>query len=190
MMPRCLNINSAADAAFVAIGVMTISLLAISACSKPVEPLAPFTTPSRSELTTPADESHEKIELRGVQFLGNGAIRPNSTAVLDTAVELLKDKPDVTIYVDAYCDPAGGPKLNQRLSQARAAAVASYLEEHGVATAHVIPRGFGANHFVATNTTAAGRSQNRRVELLVRSNSRTDDERAEDGKYTENYAAR
>jgi CheY-like chemotaxis protein len=49
-------------------------------------------------------------------------------------------------------DPRGGPKLNQQLSAARAAAAASYLESRGISSERVVPRGFGAGNFVASNT--------------------------------------
>jgi outer membrane protein OmpA-like peptidoglycan-associated protein len=113
----------------------------------------------------------EKVELHGVQFLHDGSIREGSKPVLDAAVEVLKDKPNATIYVDAYCDSTGGQRLNQQLSEARAGAVASYLESQGVPADRLVSRGFGASQFVAPNATASGRSQNRRIELLVQSNS-------------------
>ena len=190
MKPRYLNVNWAADATLWAIGALVFSLLQISACSKSVERLASLNTPTRSEQPSSLDKSTEKVELHGVQFLPDGSIRPDSKPVLDAAVELLEDKPNATIDVDAYCDPTGGRKLNQQLSEARATAVASYLVNQGVPANHVVARGFGASNFIATNATAAGRSQNRRIELIVRSNSGLTEERAEDVKRTESYAAR
>ena len=83
----------------------------------------------------------EKIDLRGVQFQRDGSIHPASKPVLDSAIELLKDKPDATIFVDAYCDPSGGAKLNRELSEKRAEAVASYFDEHG------IPRATGSSRW-------------------------------------------
>jgi OmpA-OmpF porin, OOP family len=71
------------------------------------------------------------------------------------------------VYVDTYCDPAGGVQLNLRLSQQRAAVVSAYLEDHGIASNRLIARGFGATQFIASNETAVGRTQNRRIELLL-----------------------
>jgi OmpA-OmpF porin, OOP family len=71
------------------------------------------------------------------------------------------------VYVDTYCDPTGGRRLNLRLSHQRAAIVSAYLEDHGIASDRLIARGFGATHFIARNETADGRSQNRRIELLL-----------------------
>jgi outer membrane protein OmpA-like peptidoglycan-associated protein len=47
------------------------------------------------------------------------------------------------VYVDTYCDPTGGKRLNRRLSQRRAAIVSAYLEDHGIAPDRLIARGFG-----------------------------------------------
>jgi outer membrane protein OmpA-like peptidoglycan-associated protein len=190
MKPFCLNINWAAGATLAAIGGAAISLLQMSACSRSVELLPPEVAPLRPNQTSASVRSFEKVDLHGVQFLGDGSIRPESKAVLDAALELLKDKPNATIYVDAYCDPRGGPKLNQQLSEARAAAAASYLESRGISSERVVPRGFGASNFVASNTTASGRSQNRRIELLVQSGSGLEAEHTAAGSRTENYAVR
>jgi len=69
--------------------------------------------------------------------------------------------------VDSSCDPTGEKQLNLRLSQQRAATVAGYLENHGIASNRLIPRGLGATHFIARNDTTNGRLQNRRVELVL-----------------------
>ncbi len=106
--------------------------------------------------------------LRGVHFDFNKAkIRPGDAAILDDAVEILKAHPDVNIDVNGYCDAIGGVEYNLKLSQRRAAAVATYLEDHGIALlSRLIPQGFGKTDFVASNDTDEGRAQNRRVELV------------------------
>jgi outer membrane protein OmpA-like peptidoglycan-associated protein len=112
--------------------------------------------------------TREKILLEGVRFKPDGSgLRPNSEPILDSAVELLKSHPGMKVYVDTYCDPIGGKRLNLRLSQQRAAIVSAYLEDHGIASDRLIARGFGATHFIARNETADGRAQNRRIELLL-----------------------
>ena len=71
-----------------------------------------------------------------------------------------------TIYSYAgYTDSTGRKYINYRLSQARAAAVRFYLARKGVPPARMIAKGYGASGYVAPNSTAAGRAQNRRVEL-------------------------
>jgi OOP family OmpA-OmpF porin len=86
--------------------------------------------------------------------------------VLDEAAETLKANPNVKIYVNGYCDAIGGYAYNMKLSRRRAESVAAYLEDKGIPASQLIPQGFGKTHFVASNHTAEGRAQNRRVELV------------------------
>lgn len=109
---------------------------------------------SLAELAAPHG-SIAKVEIHGVQFLRDGSIRPNSKAVLDSAVEFLKSKPNTKVYVDVHCDRTGGQRLNQRLSDEHAAAIASYFEKQGVPANDIVARGFEASSFVVNNTTAS-----------------------------------
>jgi outer membrane protein OmpA-like peptidoglycan-associated protein len=111
--------------------------------------------------------SAEKVDLRDVEFTRIGSLRPSSKPVLDAVSALLKAEPDAKVYVDAYCDPTGGPQLNQQLSGERAAVVKAYLVERGVSADRLVARGLGATNFIASNATADGRRQNRRIELVV-----------------------
>ena len=114
----------------------------------------------------PPVEHHEKLVLRGVHFdFNKSRIRPGDASILDEAADILKQHPDVTIYDDGYCDAIGSESYNLKLSQRRADAVARYLEDKGIPSSKIIPRGFGKTDFVAPNDTDEGRAQNRRVEL-------------------------
>jgi len=105
--------------------------------------------------------------LRGVHFDFNKYnIRPGDAAVLDEAAATLQANPNVTINVNGYCDAIGSDEYNLKLSQKRADAVANYLSEKGIASSRLITHGYGKTDFVATNDTAEGRAQNRRVELV------------------------
>jgi len=115
----------------------------------------------------PPPPAAQKIILRGVHFAFDKAvISDTDKAVLDDGAETLKANPKVTVNVNGYTDAKGTEPYNQRLSERRAAAVARYLEAKGVPASQLIPQGFGETNFVATNTTAEGRAQNRRVELV------------------------
>ncbi len=117
--------------------------------------------------TPPPPPPPQKIILRGVHFdFDKAVIRPVDRPVLDEAAETLKANPNVKVYVNGYCDAIGGRAYNLRLSQRRSEAVAAYLEDKGIPSSQLIPQGFGKTHFVATNRTAVGRAQNRRVELV------------------------
>ncbi len=109
----------------------------------------------------------EKLVLRGVHFdFNKSKIRTGDAAVLDEAAATLKTHPGVTVNVNGYCDAVGSVKYNQKLSERRAAAVVAYLAKAGIPENQLVPRGYGKTDFVATNDTAEGRAQNRRVELL------------------------
>ena len=114
----------------------------------------------------PQAAAEEKIVLRGVHFqAASSDLSDSEIPILDQAVETLKAHPNARIYVKGYCDAAGSPEKNVRLSQERAATVAAYLQSKGVPLSQLIVVGMGGTHFVATNDTEKGRARNRRVEL-------------------------
>jgi OOP family OmpA-OmpF porin len=104
--------------------------------------------------------------LRGVNFeTGRSALTPGSFVILDQVAGSLVANPEIQIEIAGYTDNTGSALVNRRLSLARAAAVRAYLARKGVAPSRMAARGFGPASPVATNATAAGRAQNRRVEL-------------------------
>ena len=115
----------------------------------------------------PAPAPQTKIILRGVHFAFNkAAIRDIDRPTLDEAATTLKANPNVTVHVDGYTDAVGSAAYNQRLSERRAQSVVNYLEGQGVSAGQLLPEGFGKSNPVASNKTADGRAQNRRVELV------------------------
>ena len=71
------------------------------------------------------------------------------------------------IEVEGQTDNVGSDEYNQRLSEERARAVREYLLSQGVPNSSVTAIGLGKTGAVASNDTAAGRQQNRRVEIVV-----------------------
>jgi len=163
--------TSLRPASFGGLAVLLFLVGSISACSRGFGTGADSvqTTLGGGASSTSAKAApREKILLEGVRFKPDGSgLRPSSQPILDSAVELLKSHPDMKVYVDTYCDPTGGKRLNLRLSEQRAAIASAYLEDHGIASDRLIARGFGATHFIARNETADGRAQNRRIELTL-----------------------
>ncbi|MGA9725360.1 MAG: OmpA family protein [Candidatus Binatus sp.] len=105
--------------------------------------------------------------MRGVHFDFNKAkIRPGDAAVLDEAAIALKAHPNTVVNVNGYCDAIGSEEYNLKLSDRRADAVVDYLVKAGIPSTQLIPHGYGKTNFVATNKTAEGRAENRRVELV------------------------
>jgi outer membrane protein OmpA-like peptidoglycan-associated protein len=98
---------------------------------------------------------------------GKYSLKPGAREKLAKVAGILLAYPGLNIEVDGYTDNVGGDEMNQQLSENRARSVRDYLVQQGVATNSVSAKGFGTTLPVATNDNAAGRQQNRRVELVV-----------------------
>ena len=117
---------------------------------------------------TPTPPVRKRIVLRGVRFdFDKSAIRPDSRPVLDEAVDVLRENPNVRIAVEGNTDNVGSDLYNEKLSVRRAEAVFRYLVNHGIAPERMEVIGYGESRPVASNDTEAGRAENRRVELHV-----------------------
>lgn len=104
--------------------------------------------------------------LRGVNFqTGKSLLTTSSYVVLDQVAASLLANPDIRIEIAGYTDNTGSIGVNVRLSQARAAAVRTYLARKGVSPTRTLARGYGSRSPIASSTTPAGRASNRRVEL-------------------------
>lgn len=99
---------------------------------------------------------------------GQAAIKPQFTTALDDLARTLNAYSSTTIDVVGHADSTGPDDLNQALSERRAQAVAGYLGGRGVNPARVIVSGLGERTPIASNDTAEGRAQNRRVEIILR----------------------
>lgn len=109
----------------------------------------------------------EQIRQSTVRFDGGGdALDPAAQAQLDDIVTYLKADPLVSaIYVDGHSDSVGTRYDNRRLSERRAYRVTDYLVNAGIDAAMILTRYHGERYPIASNETAAGRAQNRRVTL-------------------------
>ena len=70
-------------------------------------------------------------------------LRPESSAALDSLVDLLNENAHITIELSAHTDYKGSDQYNERLSQQRAESVVRYLIEHGIASDRLTPKGYG-----------------------------------------------
>lgn len=82
----------------------------------------------------------------------------------------LQDYPNSTVNVIGHTDNVGEAGYNLSLSRQRAASVAGILTQNGVSSSRIITTGRGEDQPVASNLNAAGRQQNRRVEIIIRPN--------------------
>jgi outer membrane protein OmpA-like peptidoglycan-associated protein len=95
------------------------------------------------------------------------SVRVDFYPVLDAVADVLKEYDETSITVSGHTDNVGRADYNQGLSQQRASSVAGYLVNRGVAGNRVSAVGNGMSQPIASNANEAGRSQNRRVEVVI-----------------------
>jgi outer membrane protein OmpA-like peptidoglycan-associated protein len=104
----------------------------------------------------------------GILFdTGRTALKPGAKSTLSKIAKQLQTDPSLKIAVEGHTDNVGGTAMNQSLSEKRASAVRDYLVSEGISGDHITADGKGEESPIATNKTAAGRQQNRRVELVI-----------------------
>ncbi len=94
-------------------------------------------------------------------------LRPEAREKLAKVAGIVSGHPGLRLDVEGHTDNVGGDDYNQNLSEQRGSAVRDYLTQQGMQPGSVSTRGFGKTQPIATNDTAAGRQQNRRVELVI-----------------------
>ena len=100
--------------------------------------------------------------------VAKASLSPEAQQRLDAFVDKLKtDNRNVYVEVQGHTDATGTKDENYRLGEERAEAVRRYLNEHGVALNRISTISYGADQPVADNKSKTGRSQNRRVVLIV-----------------------
>ncbi|MFO7812271.1 MAG: OmpA family protein [Pelovirga sp.] len=97
----------------------------------------------------------------------SATIKPSFYSSLNKIADIMNRYPQTYIVVAGHTDSTGNPDYNLRLSLRRANAVADYLMDQGVARSRVSTEGRGQLEPIASNQTASGREQNRRVEIYV-----------------------
>ena len=95
------------------------------------------------------------------------SLRPEAREKLAKVAGIVSGHPGLSLAVEGHTDSVGGDDYNQTLSEQRGGSVRDYLVGQGMAGGSVTSNGFGKTRPVASNDTAAGRQQNRRVELVI-----------------------
>ncbi len=98
---------------------------------------------------------------------GRYTLKPSTQLSLAKVSGILQAYPGLKVQVEGYTDSVGSDQYNQKLSENRADAVRDFLISQGVQTDNISATGYGKSKPVADNATAQGRSQNRRVNLVV-----------------------
>jgi OmpA-OmpF porin, OOP family len=97
---------------------------------------------------------------------GQATLKPGATLALDRLADFMRANPQTKVRIEGHTDSTGSAEFNQLLSQRRADAVAAALENRGLSSDRVSTVGRGEEFPVASNASAAGRQQNRRVEVV------------------------
>ena len=98
---------------------------------------------------------------------GKYTLKPGTQVSLAKVAGILQSYPGLKVQVEGYTDSIGSDDFNQKLSDNRAAGVKNFLISQGVSSGNITSEGFGKNDPVADNATSSGRTQNRRVNMVV-----------------------
>jgi outer membrane protein OmpA-like peptidoglycan-associated protein len=98
---------------------------------------------------------------------GKFSLRPLAREKLAKVAGIVSGHPGLKLDIEGHTDSVGGDDYNQKLSEQRGGAVRDYLTSQGMAQASVTAKGLGESHPSATNDTAKGRQENRRVEIVI-----------------------
>lgn len=141
---------------------------------------APVVAAAPEPVATPAPEPVAKLVpaatlakghplvLEDVNFkFDSSQLQPQADTILNQAAGDLKAAGYPPAKIDGYTDSTGPAAYNVKLSERRAASVKAYLVDKGVPADSLTTKGYGETNFAATNSTKAGRYQNRRVELHI-----------------------
>lgn len=130
-------------------------------------------------------ELRRKLEGSGVRVVRNGdeielimpgnitfdlnqsSIKPSFTDTLDSVSLVLKEFDKTIIQIEGHTDSSGSQSYNQLLSERRASSVRDFLLNRGIEPKRTRAVGYGERYPIASNESAAGREQNRRVELTL-----------------------
>jgi outer membrane protein OmpA-like peptidoglycan-associated protein len=113
------------------------------------------------------------IRLKGMEFpSAKATITERNKPLLGKVQKVMEDFGSSSVVVEGHTDSVGGKKVNDRLSQNRAEAVKNYLQENsgGLSedSSKIEAVGYGYQKPLATNKTADGRAQNRRVDIIIK----------------------
>lgn len=131
-----------------------------------IEPYV-YTPPVSAVATALETQKRYTFQAKVLFPTGKAVLQSAVSGELDELAAYLKTNPLVKIEIGGHSDATGSAAINQKLSEQRAMAVKTYLEQKGVPPAQVAARGYGPSQPIADNDTEEGRQQNRRVEVVV-----------------------
>ncbi len=122
----------------------------------------------KAEATTCRNKFSDIASKGGITFkTGGGALDKRALGTLDELVQTAKSCANIVITVEGHTDSAGSEEANKLLSQRRAQAVVDYFIGSGLDANHLNAVGYGETKPIASNDTAQGRAQNRRIQFTI-----------------------
>lgn len=107
----------------------------------------------------------------GILFPTNGTtLSQNAKNDLTTFASSLMRNPETDVHIYGYTDDTGSLQVNERVATGRADAVRNYLLNSGISSSRLSAEGLPMQDYIASNSTAEGRAQNRRVEIYITAN--------------------
>ena len=144
-------------------GALLGSILGHFLCD-PIEEPAAQAAPAE----TPPPSGTQIAKLEGTHFAFDSArLTAEGEGILDQAVAVMNQHPSVNVRIEGNTDSVGSDAYNMQLGQRRADAVEAYLIGRGVSASRLSTVSYGETKPVASNDSAEGRAQNRRVDLIV-----------------------
>ncbi len=108
------------------------------------------------------------LRLKSLGFAsGSAVLTPQAFPTLNKVVVVAEDLGPADVLIEGHTDAVGSALVNSEISQKRAEAVASYLEQHGIKPEVMRVIGYGFQKPIASNKSATGRAQNRRVDIVI-----------------------
>lgn len=146
-------------------GVYTVNVVGTGNDGKTAQ--ASITITGTAPLKKAVLKKHQRIRIYGIHFdVDSAHIQPRSEPVIAQIAAIMKENPTWKFEISGHTDSDGGAAYNLGLSQRRAQSVVNDLvARYHIARSRMVPKGYGLTRPVATNSTAAGKALNRRVEL-------------------------
>lgn len=125
--------------------------------------------PEKVDLTVADEEIKMKVPDNLLFEIDKSKLKKDAKKSLDVIISDLEELPSGTvIQINGHTDNNGDPKHNMKLSKARAASVLAYLKKHGdIKDLDIHKQGFGETKPIESNEDSSGRSENRRVEIVI-----------------------
>ncbi|RPH98467.1 MAG: OmpA family protein [Lysobacterales bacterium] len=128
-----------------------------------------------ADLQRQIDELQAEVTDRGLVLTlgdvlfttGSAELQGGASDRLNKLINFLNEYPERLVLIEGHTDSMGTSEYNQGLSQRRSESVKYYLTQQGIATQRLSTSGMGENQPIASNDSAAGRLQNRRVEIII-----------------------